>query len=94
MDFVSVDVETANWDKGSICQIGWSIVANGKITQSDSVLINPQSYFDPFNVEIHGITEEDVRGALTFGEAKGEFRRLMNSMPVVSYGLLTGPHSI
>lgn len=87
MDFVSVDVETANWDKSSICQIGWSIVTDGKITQSDSVLIDPQTYFDPFNVEIHGITEDDVNGAPTFHDVRDEFHRVMNSLPVISYGL-------
>ena len=87
MNFFSVDVETANWDKGSICQIGWSIVNDGEITQSNSTLINPQTYFDPFNVDIHGITAKDVEDAPLFGEVKEEFRRVMNSLPVISYGM-------
>ena len=87
MNFVSVDVETANWDKSSICQIGWTVVRDGEIALSDAVLIDPETYFDPFNVDIHGIAEETVRGCPTFREVRDRFHVLMNSLPVISYGL-------
>ena len=58
MNFVSVDVETANWDRSSICQIGWTVVRDGEIALSDAVLIDPETYFDPFNVDIHGIARK------------------------------------
>lgn len=87
MDFVAVDVETANWDKSSICQIGWSLVNDGQIVQNESLLIDPQTYFDPFNKSIHGITESDVEGAPTFADVRHAFHEMMNSVPVISYGL-------
>jgi len=87
MDFISVDVETANWDKSSICQIGWVIVKNGLISDCCSTLIDPRTYFDPFNVGIHGITAEMVVGKPTFGDVREHLKTLMNSMPVISYGL-------
>lgn len=87
MNFVSVDVETANWDRSSICHIGWTEVRDGEIALSDAVLIDPETYFDPFNVGIHGITEETVRGCPTFPEVRERFHSLMNSLPVISYGL-------
>ncbi len=87
MDFVAVDVETANRDKSSICQIGWTVVRNGTISSSDALLIDPETYFDPFCVNIHGITEDAVRGSPNFADVKQMFHELMNNLPVISYGL-------
>ncbi len=87
MDFVAVDVETANRDKSSICQIGWTVVRNGTISSSDALLIDPETYFDPFFVSIHGITEDAVRGSPKFADVKQKFHELMNNLPVISYGL-------
>ena len=63
--FVAVDVETANADLASICQIG--IVRFDPAGQVDEwqSLVNPEDFFDPVNVSIHGITEDDVRDAPT-----------------------------
>ena len=87
MNLISIDVETANIFKDSICQIGWAKVEEGVIVQVDSMLINPCQSFDKFNEELHGITAEVVSEAPTFPEVKEGFRRMMNSVPVLSYGL-------
>jgi len=68
MRFVAVDVETANPNMSSICQIGLVRFEDGRETACESVLVDPQDYFDPYNVEVHGIDEEAVRGAETFAE--------------------------
>lgn len=68
MRFVAVDVETANPNMSSICQIGLVRFEGGRETAYESVLVDPQVYFDPYNVEIHGIDEDAVRGAKTFAE--------------------------
>lgn len=60
MDFVVVDVETANPDLGSICQVGVAVFSDGKFSESWSSLVNPNDYFDPHNVSVHGITESMV----------------------------------
>ncbi len=57
MKFLALDVETANADYSSICQIGIAEFENGKVINTWSSLINPESYFDPFNVSIHGINQ-------------------------------------
>ncbi len=87
MNFFAVDVETANFYRGSICQIGWAVVENGAIQQSGSILIDPQQPFSAFNIGIHGIDESMVVGAPTFEQVKEQFRSLMSAMPIVSYGL-------
>ena len=68
MDFVALDVETANADLASICQIGTATFQQGKIIDEFSTLIDPEDYFDPMNVYIHGITEDDVRNAPSYAQ--------------------------
>jgi len=62
-NFFALDVETANSWYGSICQIGLAESQNGEIVSEWSFLVNPQTYFDPFNVGIHGITQAMVADA-------------------------------
>lgn len=66
MKYLALDVETANANYSSICQIGFAEFENGKIFNKWSSLINPESYFDPFYVSIHGIKESDVKNSPTF----------------------------
>jgi DNA polymerase-3 subunit epsilon len=64
--FVAVDVETANRNQGSICQIGMALVSSDGRIDTVGILIDPEQDFEDFNVDLHGIDEETVRGALTF----------------------------
>lgn len=68
MHFIALDVETANPDLASICQIGMARFHAGRLTEEFSTLIDPLDYFDWINVSIHGIDEDTVRGAPTFVE--------------------------
>lgn len=64
--FLAIDVETANADYSSICQIGIAEFENGEVIDSWSTLVNPESYFDSFNMSIHGITPSMVENSPTF----------------------------
>ncbi|WP_418186762.1 exonuclease domain-containing protein [Aliarcobacter lanthieri] len=66
IDFISIDVETANADLSSICKIGIVFFKDGKIINKWESLINPEDYFDDTNIFIHGITEKDVKNAPLF----------------------------
>lgn len=83
--FVAIDVETANYDVGSICQIGIAEYDNGEMIQEWVSLINPQSYFDRGNVMIHGLQESDVKDAPILPEVEGRLRELMEGRVVVSH---------
>lgn len=72
MRFVALDVETANPDMSSICQIGIVHFEDGKVVDSWSSLVDPKDYFDDMNVSIHGIEEADVRGLPDFRQASDE----------------------
>lgn len=62
MNFVAIDVETANADMGSICQIGLARFADGQLAEEWSTLVDPEDYFDEVNISIHGIEARMVRG--------------------------------
>lgn len=65
MDFVAIDVETANSDMASICQIGVAVFRQGTVVEEWVTLVDPEDYFDVMNISIHGITPEDVEGQPT-----------------------------
>lgn len=60
-DFVAIDLETANSNRNSICQIGITEVKDGIIQPSMSWLVQPDgNNYDFFNKKLHGITPEDT----------------------------------
>lgn len=63
MNFVVIDVETANPDFASICQVGVAAFRDGTLHSTWESLVDPEDYFDEINVAIHGIDERAVRGA-------------------------------
>jgi DNA polymerase-3 subunit epsilon len=63
MDFVVVDVETANADLSSICQVGVASFRDGRLADAWASHVNPKEGFDPINISIHGIDESQVRHA-------------------------------
>jgi DNA polymerase III subunit epsilon len=66
MNFVAIDVETANADLASICQIGLVRFLNGKVSDKWESFVDPEDYFDFVNVSIHGIDESTVIDAPKF----------------------------
>jgi len=63
MDFVAIDVETANADMSSICQIGLVNFRGGELCEEWKSYIDPEDFFDPINISIHGIDKSLVKGA-------------------------------
>ena len=66
--YFALDVETANVDRSSICQIGLVLFKDGQEEYSWSTLVNPECEFDDYNVSIHGIDKEDVRDAPKYAQ--------------------------
>ena len=85
MDFAAIDVETANADMASICQIGIARFANGVMADEWKSYIDPQDDFDEINVSIHGIDERIVAGAPTFGVLANKINGLLNGHVVVTH---------
>ena len=85
LTFNSIDVETANADRASICQIGIVHVQDGQIEDQWQTLINSEDWFDPWNVSIHGIDENDVRNSPTLPKVHDELRRRLSGSVLVSH---------
>jgi len=84
MDFVAIDFETANEMRCSPCAFAVAVVSNGKLTAQHSWLIRPKELrFDPYNVWIHGITEDDVAEQPEFNELWDTFRPFLEGAQVV-----------
>ena len=85
LDFVAIDVETANADMASICQIGIAGFANGKVTQEWKSYVDPEDYFDGRNISIHGITEAIVAGSPAFAAFDANLRKTLEGNIAVTH---------
>lgn len=88
MNFVAFDVETANSDWGSICQIGAVRYVDGVATDSVSWLVTPPpglDTFEPANVAIHGITAADVATAAPFADRLPDFLAFVGDNPLIAH---------
>ena len=83
--FNAIDVETANADRASICSIGIVHVRGGRIEDTWTCLIDPEDWFDPWNVDIHGITEDAVKGVPILPEVREELRSRLRGSILVSH---------
>lgn len=66
--YVVFDVETPNSSNNRMSAIGIAVVEDGKLVKELSTLVNPETYFHPFNVQLTGITPAMAEEAPTFSE--------------------------
>lgn len=80
MKIYAFDFETANPDYSSICQFGLAEFIDGELTDSYETLIDPEDYFDDYNIDVHGIEREDVVGKPTFHHVHEKLSALTGSI--------------
>lgn len=85
MNFVSIDFETANEKRYSPCAVGIVIANETEIIDEFYSLINPETYFNPYNIRVHGIREEDVQDALTFSQLWPTIKNYLSGNLVVAH---------
>ncbi len=88
LNFVAIDVETANANRGSICAIGATVVRNGVTTSTHSWLTRPPKGLDDFsgfNISLHGITPDMVADQPPFTERLDELMALSDGLPLVAH---------
>lgn len=85
MDFVALDVETANFDRSSICQLGIVEFRSGVAELCWESLVDPEDLFHPRMIEIHGIEAETVREAPTWPEVYDDVSSLIGGRIVVAH---------
>ena len=86
MDYFVLDVETANPSYASICQIGIIEVRGGRVVDERSIFVDPSEIFDPFNVSLHGISEDRVKGAPTFADVYADLSSRLSEQIAVHHG--------
>lgn len=86
IDFVAIDFETANTNRDSACSVGLAVIENGKLSKSfNSLICPPVLDFNRFNVQVHGLTEVDVKDSPSFAEIWPHLISLIDNKPLVAH---------
>ena len=88
LSFIGFDVETANPDVGSICQIGVVRVVDGIEVAAESWLCVPPPGLEEFeagNIAVHGIRPGDVADQPAFAERLPELLEFIGDLPLIAH---------
>ncbi|HEV2247288.1 MAG TPA: 3'-5' exonuclease [Terriglobia bacterium] len=89
MNFVSIDFETANYSRASICAVGMAVFVDGVMTETLYWLVRPpkgHGWFRDDFIECHGLTHLDVLDAPGFAAIAPEFlERVTRSDLVIAH---------
>ena len=80
---LAIDFETSNSNRSSACSIGIALLEDGEITINKEILIDPEEHFSGFNISIHGIRPEMVKGADTFPKVWEEVSKLIDDNTLI-----------
>lgn len=84
--FVAFDVETATFERSSICEIGIAVVKNGEVAERKSWLVQPpRNEYDDFNTYLHGIGPNDTKDKPFFPEVWEEVLPYVTNKIVVCH---------
>jgi DNA polymerase-3 subunit epsilon len=86
MNFTSLDFETANHSRVSICAAGLAVFENGKLTEAPYWLVRPpkpHGWFLPDFIECHHLTHLDVLDAPEFPAIAPEFLARLTRADIV-----------
>jgi len=85
MEFVAIDVEIANADFSSICQIGIARYTSKNLSEEWKTYVDPEDFFSPINISIHGIDESTVQDAPKLYELAKEIYHHLDNTVVISH---------
>lgn len=88
IDFIAIDFETANEKRASVCAVALIVFEDDNITKELEWIVSPPqhlNYFNPYNVQIHGIKESDVISKPEFNDIWPEIYRLINHKILVAH---------
>lgn len=86
MDFVAIDIETANPDQSSICAVGLVTFRGGEVADERHMFVDPEDEFSPHHTRLHGIGPEHVAGAPTVSEVLAGIGEAHGSAILVHHG--------
>lgn len=85
MRYICFDVETPNRLNNRMSAIGITVVENGSVCDEFYSLVNPEQYFDEFNINLTGITPQMAASAPTFEELWPELSLILRSGLLVAH---------
>lgn len=83
--FIALDVETANGNSHSICQVGLAMVSDNGVIETANYMVDPDQPFDDFNTQLHGIDAQAVAGAPQFAQVLDKVRDLLESHTLIQH---------
>ena len=90
--YLVFDVETPNARNDRMSAIGLTLVENGEVRRTHATLINPETWFDGFNIALTGITPEAAARAMTFPTLWAYVRPLFDSSILVAHNAAFDMH--
>lgn len=85
MNFIAIDVETANEDLASICQIGLVEYEGTSLIREWKTYVDPEDEFSGFNIGIHGIDESTISEAPNFPTLFDQLSQYLSNRIVCSH---------
>lgn len=83
--FTVFDVETPNRESNRMSAIGITVINENKIVDEYYSLVDPETHFDYFNVQLTGISEKTVKGSPTFPEIWTKIEPYMSAGVLVAH---------
>lgn len=86
LTFASIDFETANYNRSSICSLGIVIVENGIITDKIYRLVRPRpNFYCSWATDIHGLSYYDTLNEPEFPEVWEDIKPKLKNLPLVAH---------
>ncbi len=86
IDFITIDFETANNKRNSVCAVGICIVEKGVIIDTFFSLIRPpRNSYSNTNINIHGITPKQTENAPDFPSVWNEIDKRIKGKLIVAH---------
>ncbi len=85
MDFVALDLETADRRNEAPCSLALVLVQDGMIAKEKQIFIDPEAEFNPFAIRVHGITPQQVAGCPTFPDIWPQLSAIFQKYPIVAH---------
>ncbi len=84
--FIAFDIEMPSQHMSRISAIGITVVCDGEITEKLYYLVNPETPFDPYVIDLVGITPEMVENEPAFPEIWEKIKDIMSDGVLVAHG--------
>ena len=85
-DFATIDFETANGERTSVCSVGVVVVRGGQVVDTFYSLIQPEpNYYNYWCQRVHGLSHEDTDTAPLFPDVWARIAPKIQGLPLVAH---------